>query len=203
MVKNWVVVVVFLVLAMFIQAFSRKSVKKIETKEIVGAVLGTDTSLINKRYPVYIKQQDTFYFFAPLFLRKTPKGCFESFTIKDTTFHFEFYDFRDSIIDNVEDIADVGYISMFKSYIDSQHTYKDHEGKLQLLPIEQIQTRYDRIDTDKWMYINYANHKYTKIVEQPYDITTIDTVINTYTNLDTQFYEVGIFEYYKVTEKRF
>ena len=98
---------------------------------------------------------------------------------KDTTWKFELYDSRDSIIniDTVQDINIVRYFSLFKSFTDSAHTYKDSNGKDQLMPVSSIIHRYDKTGDDKWISINYTNNKYTELREYKQDIVKTDTVI--------------------------
>ena len=117
---------------------------------------------------------------------------------KDTTWKYECYDSRDSVIsiDTVQSINDVRYISLFKSFTDSAHTYKDSNGRDQLLPASSIIQRYDRTGKDKWLSINYANNKYTELKEYPGEIVKTDTIMVTDPITgkgDTIFYK-----YYKV-----
>ena len=82
----------------------------------------------------------------------------------DTTFAYVCYDARDSVLnaDTVIDFANVHYLSLFKSFIDYNHTYRN-EGKNTPLPISLIVHRYDRISTDKWSSISYPENKYAEL----------------------------------------
>ena len=117
---------------------------------------------------------------------------------KDTTWKFECYDSRDSIlnIDTVKNIKDVWFISLFKSYTDSAHTYKDSDGKKKLLPVSSIIKRYDRQGKDKWMCIDYAHNKYTQLKEFPGEIVKTDTtiIVDPVTGKEESKY----YKYYKV-----
>ncbi len=123
---------------------------------------------------------------------------YQSKHIKDTTWIFECYDSRDSImkIDTVHDINEVRYFSLFKSYTDSAHTYKDSDGKKQLLPVSSILQRYDRAGKDKWISINYSHNKYTELKEFPHDVVKTDTVI--ITDPITGKNQLKLYQYYKI-----
>ena len=143
-------------------------------------------------------KQDTIYYLAPAFLRQDAKGFIESYYNLDTEFKYEFYDDRDSITHNINSFDEVNYISLFKSYTDSQHTYRDKEGKTQYLPVSQIMVRYDRVDTNEWMSINYINNKYSKLKEYKDTVVFTDTVNQVY----TEGIGISIFKYYKVVGEK-
>ena len=114
----------------------------------------------------------------------------------DTTFAYVCYDDRDSVInaDTVEDFVNISYMSLFKSYIDYLHTYRDH-GKLIPLPVSLITERYDRIADDKWTNISYPSNKYTQLQEFRDDIVRIDT----FKDLDSASHITieSIYKYYR------
>ena len=112
------------------------------------------------------------YYFPEFYYRDTKRH-------KDTTWKFECYDSRDSIMnmDTVSNIRDVRYFSVFKSFTDSAHTYKDSHGQKQLLPVSSIIQRYDRLGKDKWLSVDYSRNKYTELKEYPDEIVKTDTVI--------------------------
>lgn len=87
---------------------------------------------------------------------------------KDTTYSFEVYDSRDSVvnIDTLHDAGIIRFISMFKSYNDPVNTYVDKDGKRQPLPVSRIIKRWDKTN-NRWMCIDYATNKYATIVEEP------------------------------------
>ena len=94
----------------------------------------------------------------------------------DTTFAYVIYDDRDSVMnaDTVMDFAEVHYISLFKSFLDHLHTYRDN-GQNKPLPISVIVHRYDRITPTKWSNIEYPANTYGELKEYRNDIVRIDT----------------------------
>jgi hypothetical protein len=96
----------------------------------------------------------------------------------DTLFRYLCYDRRDSLInvDTLQNIDLVRYISLFISYTDHDHNYKDAQGQILPLPVSKIIRRYDKLGTDKWMSIDYANNKYIELNENKSDITRTETV---------------------------
>jgi hypothetical protein len=96
----------------------------------------------------------------------------------DTTFAFVCYDARDSVInaDTVINFANVHYLSVFKSYIDHLHTYRDDYGKQKPLPVSLIVSRYDRLSSNKWSHITYPQNHYEQLREVNSDIVRTDTV---------------------------
>jgi hypothetical protein len=125
--------------------------------------------------PAFVYKGDTAnrtYYFPEFYYRDTKRH-------KDTTWKFECYDSRDSImsIDTVGNIREVRYFSIFKSFTDSAHTYKDSLGKKQLLPVSSIIQRYDRLGRDKWLSVDYSRNKYTELKEYPSEIVKTDTLI--------------------------
>jgi hypothetical protein len=131
-------------------------------------------------------------YLLPEFYSITPKHS------KDTMWKFECYDARDSIIniDTVSDINEVRYFSVFKSFTDSAHTYKDANGQKQLLPVSSIIQRYDRIAKDKWRSIDYSRNKYSELKEFQQNIVKRDTTIiwDPVTGKEQSYY----YKYYKV-----
>ena len=106
---------------------------------------------------------------------------YSSYKIADTTFQFECYDSRDSVINPlaIKDIGDVRFISLFKGYLDPVQTYKDYDGTRKPLPVSSIIRRYDRVGNDKWMSIAYATNKYTELKESRTYIVRTDTMLVT------------------------
>lgn len=130
----------------------RKYYKVLETSAQVGGVvpiLEIGSTLTT----------DTIFYTVPEFYFPVPKKN------GDTTFEFLCYDYRDSLLPNVMNYDSVKYYSLFKSFIDSNSTYKDSNGQKQLLPVSSIMKRYDRIGKEKWMCIEYPGNKYTELVE--------------------------------------
>jgi hypothetical protein len=116
----------------------------------------------------------------------------------DTSFEFKCYDYRDSIINTVEQYDSVHFYSLFKSFTDSAHTYKDSNGQKKLLPVSSIIKRYDRISgTNKWMTIEYPGNKYVELIEDKNTIISTDTVILLDPIDDKRI--LKIFNHYKVT----
>jgi hypothetical protein len=137
-------------------------------------------------------KNDTFTLFYPGFYFRETK------TNKDTTWKFECYDMRDSIIhDQFPERDEIHYFSLFKTYTDSAHTYIDEHGKKQLLPTGSILKRYDKLGADKWMCIDYATNKFTVLKEDRDKIIGNDTFVITD---PTTGYEINIYSrFYKVS----
>ena len=130
---------------------------------------------------------DTNYYLVPDFY--TPK----SHTIRDTLIKFVCYDRRDSIIPKVKDYDSVKYYSVFKSYIDSTHTYKDRDGKKQFLPVSKIIKRYDRLGKLRWMCVTYPGNAYSELKDNKNIIVRADTIaVNNSGNTI-----IEIYKYYK------
>ena len=117
----------------------------------------------------------------------------------DTVFEYVCYDVRDSIInvDTLHDINQVRFISLWVRFTDKHHTYRDENGKQQLLPGQKIIKRYDKLGTDRWMSIDYATNKYIELKEYRNEIVRTETV--TITNPLTKATQPRTHQYYKVT----
>ena len=137
-----------------------------------------------------INKPDTIVYFAPEFYKPIPD------TSRDTLFRFECYDKRDSVIGKVSDFEQVYYLSVFKNYIDSFHTYVDAKGVKQFLPISKIVKRYDRIGKCRWMCISYPGNHYMDLKGNPDSIIRVDTIR---TNINGKLI-TEIYQYYKVEE---
>ncbi len=107
----------------------------------------------------------------PSFCRNQPK-------VGDTSKWFEFYNAAHELIlpDTSTSAYLLHFVSMLEGYTDSLHTYRDAQGKQQLLPVSRIIHRYDRIGTGKWLFVNYKNNKTTTLTEAPDEIVASDTV---------------------------
>lgn len=119
---------------------------------------------------------------------------------KDTAFQYLCYDVRDSLInvDTLRDINLVRFISLFKSYTDPTHKYRDANGKEQPLPVSKIVKRYDKLGTNKWMTIDYANNKYTELKEYQDVIERTETA--TITHPVTKAQQARVHKYYRVSK---
>ncbi len=115
---------------------------------------------------------------------------------KDTTFRFECYDARDSILHRIKDNSEIRFISEFKSYADPVHSYKDADGRKKPLPVSSIIRRYDRVGDDKWIKVDYSNNKFTELREYRNKVVRSDSLIilDPVTNKEL----VTIYSYYKV-----
>ena len=91
----------------------------------------------------------------------------------DTTYIIKCYNRHDSLLQSWKSFDEVKFVSVIKNYTDNQHTYKDH-GKELPLPVSSIAYRYDKIGTDKWRCINYANHDYSELHEDTRRIVKTD-----------------------------
>ena len=148
-----------------------------------------------------VRVRDTIGFTVPDFLAFKDHGFLAPFSRLDTTYHFEFYDDRDTLILDPADIDEVGYISLLRVFVDSQHTYWDKNGKLQLLPVSQIVLRYDRVDSDEWMCIDYTRNKYYHIKEDMNTITGYDPfdIASVYKGTDSEM--VALFRFCRTKEE--
>ncbi len=95
--------------------------------------------------------------------------------VKDTTYEFFCYESKDSVMDNVTDYDLVHYYSLYKSFTDSTHHYKDDNGNKKPLPVSAIVKRFDRIGKDKWMCVQYPHNKYTELKDFKNVIVSSDT----------------------------
>lgn len=100
-------------------------------------------------------------------------------TEKDTVWEYKCYNSKDSLIslDTLTNTDGIRYYSLFKSYTDSSHKYVDANGKKQFLPVSSIIARYDKMGTDKWMYIDYATNKFLYLKEYKSDILRSDKIV--------------------------
>lgn len=107
-----------------------------------------------------------------------PDFCRNSTKVGDTSKWFEFYNSAHELIiaDTTTSPRNIYFVSMLEGYIDSLHTYKDAQGKQQLLPVSRITRRYDRTGSNKWLFVNYKNNKTAIITENPANIVANDTV---------------------------
>ena len=119
---------------------------------------------------------------------------------RDTVFTFQCFDEDDSLIKDVKDFAQVKYVSQMKSFIDSNHTYRDDDGKYKPLPVSTIIVRYDRQGEHNWLSVNYATNKYTELVEVPDEVVKSDTInaLNTVTHNSEP---AVVVKYYRVRGK--
>ncbi len=115
------------------------------------------------------KVTDVINYLVPEFYFHLPRK------IKDTTLEFLCYDQRDSLMPNVDNYDSVRYYSLMKTYTDSEHTYVDSNGLRQLLPVQMIVKRFDRISKSKWMCVEYPGNKYTEFTEYKSVIVGADT----------------------------
>ena len=139
-----------------------------------------------------INQSSTIYIYVPEFYSSSPSK------IMDTTYSFECYDSRDSVITpiHIKDAKDVRFISEFKSYTDKEHTYIDADGSRKLMPVSSIIRRYDRVGEDKWMSIDYTTNQYIQLKETSTYVVRTDTVMVKVPNSDQE--ETVIYCYYKI-----
>lgn len=114
---------------------------------------------------------------------------------KDTTLQFYGYDYRDSVIPNIENYDSVQYFSLYKSYTDPTHTYDDN-GQKKPLPVSSIIKRYDRMGREKWMSIEYPSNKYAELKEFRNVIVSTDSIklVDPVNNHPI----IKVFNYYKV-----
>ncbi|MCW3122872.1 MAG: hypothetical protein JWQ38_2364 [Flavipsychrobacter sp.] len=118
----------------------------------------------------------------------------------DTSFVYECYDNRDSILnmDTVQDFDQVRYISLLKKYTDHEHTYRDNDGSRKPLPVSVISKRYDKLGKNKWMSIGYPGNKYQELKEYKNDIVKIDSFMEKTPSGNEII--LSIYQYYKVAQ---
>ena len=123
---------------------------------------------------------------------------------KDTTYIIKCYDLHDSLLRSWKSFDEVRYVSIFKTYTDYSHTYKDH-GKELPLPVSFIAYRYDKLGTNKWRRIEYPNQKYTELKEDAgiivkTDVTKQRLLIQRFMPDGMEVRELSIlYRYYKVS----
>lgn len=137
-------------------------------------------------------QMNVYTFLVPEFYNYLPKQ------VRDTTFEFMCYDRRDSVIRNVTDYDSVRYYSVFKSFLDSTHHYKDANGKKQPLPVSTIVKRYDRLSGTRWMSVEYPGNKYQELTAYRDIIVATDTV--ELSDPITEKNTMKVFKHYKVSK---
>jgi hypothetical protein len=123
---------------------------------------------------------------------------FDTLYAGDTTFVYECYDSRDSVLckDTLHDFEQVRYISLFKRYTDPAHTYNDNSGEKKPLPVSLIVDRYDKTGKDKWINISYPGNRLRMLKEYKNDVIRVDSFIEE--NRATQTTILSLYSYYKV-----
>ena len=126
----------------------------------------------------------------PDFYTPTPE------VVNDTTYVFECYDVRDSILnaDTLMNFDRVKYISRFKRYFDKSHPYRDADGTDKPLPVANIVARFDRTAPNKWLVIEYPTNKMCTFLELKDSIVRRDSLplVNPVAGVDG----IGIIQYY-------
>lgn len=140
--------------------------------------------------PADSQKMDVFQYLVPQFYYSKARKT------KDTTYEFFCYDKHDSLMTYVYDYDSVYYFSLYKSYTDSTHTYRDKDGVDQFLPVSSIVKRYDRVGKDKWMTIEYPANKYGELRAFKNVITATDT--ERITNSKGDYTYLKIYHYYKL-----
>jgi len=171
----------------------RKDIVRTDTTTIIDRVNGTRQVTVRKYYKTLETEKDNetreapvtilpnsdpgqsashfiSVFYAPEFYFYQPK------TSRDTIFEFKCYDSRDSEILNVTNYDSVRFYSLFKSFTDSTHTYKDKNREKKFLPVSTIVKRYDHIADNKWMSIEYPGNKYEELRVYKDQVVRTDTV---------------------------
>jgi hypothetical protein len=115
----------------------------------------------------------------------------------DTTFSYQCYDVRDSIINELTDFSEVRYISVIKRYIDHTQTYRDNDRTEKPLPIQKIVYRYDKLGNDKWLSVDYADNKYRQLKEEPKEIVRTEIVT------DERTKKPVVCTFFKITEQKY
>jgi len=114
----------------------------------------------------------------------------EDFYIKDTLITYACFNKDGDLLDKdtITTPSSIDYVSVIKKYSDPLHTYTDNDGSKKPIPTEKIFLRYDRLGSNKWMFINYASYKPVTLQEFPNEIVKTDakTVIDPATREETQ-----------------
>ena len=114
----------------------------------------------------------------------------EDFHIADTLITYACFNKDGDLLDKdtITTPSSIDYVSVIKKYSDPLHTYKDNDGSKKPIPTEKIFMRYDRLGSNKWMFINYASYKPVTLQEFPGEIIRTDTktVIDPVTREETQ-----------------
>lgn len=102
----------------------------------------------------------------------------EDFYIKDTLITYACFNKDGDQLekDTITNSASIDYVSVIKKYSDPKHTYTDKDGSEKPIPTEKIFMRYDRLGSNKWMFINYASYKPITMQEFPDEITKTEKV---------------------------
>jgi hypothetical protein len=155
---------------------------------VTGAAQDKKEKKVEEKTPVYnyTVGNDPMEAFGPLSYAEKTYKYFPEFYVRqaydhsDTTFKFECYDSRDSIMNfsSIDDITKVRFISLFKSYPDKAHPFTDaKDGVRKPLPVSSIIRRFDRVGDDKWLSVDYATNKYSKLKEYRTNVVRTDTVV--------------------------
>ncbi len=148
----------------------------------------------------YKYRGDTLNFYTfPFFLREFPNLGKHTDGTRTNGFlnlkYVEYYEERDSITNDLSNFETIRYISMFLNYTDTFHKYKDKDGVMQYLPVTRIIRRWDRVGTDKWIFIDYLDNKFLEIKEYKEEIIKTDTN-NTY-DPTKDMWSKNVIKYYK------
>ena len=102
----------------------------------------------------------------------------EDYYIKDTLITYACFNKDGDQLekDTITNSASIDYVSVIKKYSDPKHTYTDKDGSEKPIPTEKIFMRYDRLGSNKWMFINYASYKPITMQEFQDEITKTEKV---------------------------
>lgn len=102
----------------------------------------------------------------------------EDYYIKDTLITYACFNKDGDLLDKdtITTPSSIDYVSVIKKYSDPKHTYTDKDGSEKPIPTEKIFMRYDRLGSNKWMFINYASYKPVTLQEFPEMTTKADTI---------------------------
>lgn len=99
----------------------------------------------------------------------------------DTTIGIVYHDIGHNPLqlDTLTDGVKIAFVSVTKSYVDGDNTYRDAQGKQQPLVVTKIAKRYDKTGADKWLYVDYAGNKTTNLKGMPGNSAGQDTLVVT------------------------
>ena len=156
-------------------------------------VHGQPKASFNMGLPAYVAalSTDTTFYNVPEFYN--PRVVIS----RDTQYRFECYNRQFTLLNDVSDFDSVYYLTLYKNYTDSTHTYKDSDGSRKYLPVSLIYKRYDRQGRNKWVCIEYPSNKYTSLLADKQTIVKEEFIGQCFIG------RICYFRYYKVTPVRY
>lgn len=113
------------------------------------------------------------YFLFPQFYSYWPAN------VNDTILKYECFDANQNPInvDTLQNVLDVKFISLVRSYTDYVNTYIDSQGKASPVPISKMLYKYDRTGADSWRSFDYSSNYVAELREYKDDVMKADTTV--------------------------